>query len=462
MTEFKKTINPKGETTSFKSTCDMTFKLNEPKLFSLSKHQKTINQIKPINQSKQDENKNSMQNIAKETKKKKNAPKMRQKLLEYYDNPFAYIDYLLEQYFRKKLSFHSDEEVKAKIKEDFENFFKGINLKLNQFKNKQKAKLKELDDQIELRLKTKRNKYILKDTDELSTEPLYNKEDIEDIFLEQAISKYTTIVSSIPPSKQAILNDIQSKYYAPNISRQVLCCLEENKTKLNPPQRSFIQSDTITVNSNNRDGLLQMKHLLDKDRAKEQNEERYEENIAHEVKKTLEVQKKMFDDIIAKTNGDLEKYDAVARQYTDLLQYMKTNLEKNKMFDNLTMSQLALFKYDIDTIKKRLLSSDNECDSIDFIGKKKVMIQYEVNECNEMIADCFRRHGNQKPIGINEIIDDNVDMLYCKMMNERKDKDDIENRIYYNDNPYHYHYNYIGASIPIAKNLTKTYDQAIK
>lgn len=448
MTELKKSIHPKEGTTSFKSTCDMTFKLNEPKLLALAKKKNITNQIKQMKKTD-----NSTIQLP-ENEKKKKEPEMRQKLLEFYDNPFAYIDYLLEMYFQKKLSFHSDEEVKAKIKEDFEKIFKGINFKLNQFKNKQKLKLKELNDQIELRLRKKRNLIILKETDELSTEPLYNNENIEDIFIEQPQYKYTTIVSSIPSSKLTVLNDNQSKYYAPNINEQILSCLEkENTAELNPPHQRFIQSDDIRVNYMNRDELLEMKHLLDKDRALEQNEEKYQENITNHVKKTVEIQKKLLDDIITKSNIDFEKYDSVSQQYDELLQYMKTNLEKNQMFDKLSMSKLALFKYDINTIKKRLLQSDNEYDSIE---KKKSMLQFEMNECNEIINDCLKKH--RKSIKQSTIIDDNNDIntLYHKL--KSKEKEDIENRIYYNDNPYHYNYNYIGSSIPISKTVAKPYN----
>ena len=95
-----------------------------------------------------------------------------------------------------------------------------------------------------------------------------------------------------------------------------------------------------------------------------------------------------------------------------------------------------LLKYGKDIDKYKLkYKKENE------LRNKNFLIKEKNNAPEQKVED--KEHEK-----INNINDDILDKLHDEIKNNEK-------RIYYNDNPYHYKYNYFGPSIKINKKISK-------
>ena len=109
----------------------------------MEERQKIQNRIKILD----DKEKNSGNNANLE---------LRQAQLSYCKDPFRYMDFLLEQYFKNNI-IKDDDKIKEKIKEDYEKFEKGLIEDFTIFKNRKKVFLEKLQDKYYVINKKKNN-----------------------------------------------------------------------------------------------------------------------------------------------------------------------------------------------------------------------------------------------------------------------------------------------------------------
>jgi hypothetical protein len=297
--EKKGTIN----TISMVSTADKTIKIYQPQFIQL------ISKKEKIQKRKNDSLKNKIKTLEKKEKikekikqqiKEENKPKpfekynyLDEKILKYHKNPHEYIDYLLEKCFQDNyIKSPSDEEIKKKVEKDYDNFLLQLINKFQKFYHNQKYKLKQLENKIKVDDAYQKNKKILTDHDELISEPIYNGENIKDIFLEVPKNKFNSILNSKNNMANNMINDNKSNFYVPRIANNVISCL--NDVKVNIPNNKFISIEN--VNLQHKDYWNNRK-FFDLERDKMKNQEKCENGILNHYKKTFEMQNKIFDDI---------------------------------------------------------------------------------------------------------------------------------------------------------------------
>ena len=297
--EKKGTLN----TVSMISTADKTIKIYQPQFIQLISKKEKIQKRKNDslnNKIKTLEKKEKIKEKIKKQIKEENKPKpfekynyLDEKILKYHKNPHEYIDYLLEKCFQDNyIKSPSDEEIKKTIEKDYDNFLLQLINKFQQFHNNQKYKLKQLEDKIKGHGDNKKNKKILTEHDELISEPIYNGENIKDIFLVEPKNKFNSILNSKNNIANNMINDNTSNFYVPRIANNVISCL--NDVKVNIPNNKFISIEN--VNLQHKDYWNNRK-FFDLERDKMKNQEKCENGILNHYKKTFEMQNKIFDDI---------------------------------------------------------------------------------------------------------------------------------------------------------------------
>lgn len=130
-------------------------------------------------------------------------------------------------------------------------------------------------------------------------------------------------------------------------------------------------------------------------------------------------------------------------------------MEENKMFDNLTITNLRLLGFSMDEIRKLLLSKDNNYFAGCLDEEEKIKQRIKDNEvfnmkCKEKLYELYSEFRPKE----RKITDNDIEKLY----DDKYKSKEIGKRIYYNDNPYHYGYRYTGSSINIKKKLNKVYN----
>jgi hypothetical protein len=180
------------------------------------------------------------------------------------------------------------------------------------------------------------------------------------------------------------------------------------------------------------------------------------------------MQNKIFNEVY-ENNKNLSKID-FNEDWFNFLDFIKKNMIKNKMFENLTISDLKILKLPLDQLKNKLNNNDknnkipifqNENEINNIKNNKLNEIDEEEKKINDDIENILLKYGKdieqlKSKQNKNNFVNNNNninDNIIEKMWNETKN---IENRTFYNDNPYHYGYNYEGSSIDIKKFITKT------
>lgn len=456
-----------NSTYSLGSTYEKTIKIKQPKLVSIPgflppsqfKFIETQN-LTNIEESKKIEEQNRILkeklSIAnKEKAKKETEPKkksqMEKNLLKYYENPHVYMDFLLEKVFQDRyIHSKSDAEMKEKIRLDFEKMFENLAKKFGDFAKKQKFYLKNLEDEIDKRLKIKRNKQLLDPNAEFQTEPLYECENIVDIFQDEGRDRFNVIINSKQNLPHDITNEPDSKFHSDIIAEKALSCLKLNKIEC--PQKEFLVVNEKKLAHNE---IYDYRKQFDLERSKTKNEEDYISNIVNNYEKTAAQQKKIFDDLYNRNVKIEDKMKQINDRNFEFLLYLKSKMEENKMFDNLTITNLRLLGFSMDEIRKLVLSKDNNYFAGCLDEEEKIKQRIKDNEdfnmkCKEKLYELYSEFRPKE----RKITDNDIEKLY----DDKYKSKEIGKRIYYNDNPYHYGYRYTGSSINIKKKLNKVYN----
>ena len=453
---------------SLASTYDKTIKITQPKLISFpnylppsnakfieTKNMSNNEEAERIN--KEGENlKEKVNTINKENAKKEKEPKkkseMERNILKYYENPFLYMDYLLEKVFQNRyINSLSDDEIKEIIKKDYENLLSKLAKKFGDFAKRQKIYLKSCEAEINKRLLIKRNKYKLKENAEFQSEPLYKGENIIDILGEGGRDKFNVMVNSKKNLAHDITDEPESRFHTEKLSKEALSCLKLNQIEV--PKKEFLVVKDIHLDNNE---LFQHRKELDLERNKKKNEEEFIKLMVENYEKNSKNKNMIFDDLY---NRNIQYYDKMKNENEkdfEFLLYIKKSMEEHKMFDDLTITNLRLLGFSMEEIRKLLLSKDKHF----FLGAldsdEKINQRIKDNEeyntiCNKELQDLYAEF-RPKEIKPRPVTDKELDEL-----NKKYKLDQIGNRIYYNDNPYHYGYKYTGSSINIKKQLEKVY-----
>ena len=137
---------------------------------------------------------------------------LEEKLVNFYNQPAAYLNYLLEYVFKNHKDYYTTPEyseyLDIKNKENAEKFYKKLK-KLNQEKEK---KLKEQFREIITNIRSADvnkipNQTFLPENAELQSEIVKDSERIENIIAEQSWDKYNVIISSKGDYINNVLND---------------------------------------------------------------------------------------------------------------------------------------------------------------------------------------------------------------------------------------------------------------
>ncbi len=488
-------------TYSMGSTQEKTIKIHQPQFINLLSKKNTIKE-KKINRfnennkilEKRDKLKLKVnEEIIKENKENsfENYNELDKKILNYHKNPHEYIDYLLEKCFQQNyINSPSDEEIQKIIEKNYDNLMRELIEKFRKFHDKQKKKLKDLEDKYKEKDIRIKNKKQLTENDDLTSEPIYQGEDIKDIFLQEPNNKYNSIVNSNNNIKNNIINDNKSKFYIPRIANNVISCL--NDVNINIPNKNFISIENKQLEHkdywNNR-------NYFDLEKDKIKNKEKLDSLLENNYKKTLDFQNKIFDEMFYQKFKHLDKAQILNEEGFNVLEYLKNNLTEDNMFDDLFMKRLNIFQLPMEEIRRILtdlnfysipIKSENKEINDILKEKKEKEIENHYNQIENDIDNILLKYGKdidkyklqykkEKELRnknflikdknndnnfaeqkveykehekINNINDDILDKLHDEIKNNEK-------RIYYNDNPYHYKYNYFGPSIKINKKISK-------
>ena len=303
------------------STIDKTMVIKQPKLLKINNNYNNNTNNEIINNQLKNEREKLKQNIINENIKYSNIKKpfenysnFDKKLLNYHKYSFNYIDYLLEKFFQSKyISQPSDNLIKQSNQKNFDDLMKNLEKNFEKFTNKQKLFLSKNKN-----IKNK-NKTIKNENENIESEPLFKDENLYEIFTKPSLEKFGSIINSSPDVQNEILNEPDSNFYREKIGYDLIKCLD-NKN-LNVPNKNFIESENKKFD---RDFICENKKYFNIERNKIKCENEYENNICNNMKKTVEMQNKIFNEIY-ENNKNLSKIDFNEDwfNFLDFIKYQK-------------------------------------------------------------------------------------------------------------------------------------------
>jgi hypothetical protein len=314
----------------------------------IEERQKIQNRIKKLdNEEKKDFNSSNNSTL-----------ELRQAQISYCKDPFKYMDFLLEQHFKNNL-IKDDEKIKEKIKEDYEKFEKGLIEDFTIFKNRQKVYLEKLQDKNYIINRKKNNLNFLDEKAELVSEPLYQGEDIKNIFNQFPQYKYNLVINSAGDTKNELINDINSNLYKNKLCHGVIQSMSGGGCHPNykSPEHKFLEVNNIKLN---REKYIEGKRNFNIKRYKEKIEKDCEEKIYENELKTLNLENKLFDEKYNNYINKINECEKKNNEYFKILSDIKDQMTKDKIFNDLTHKQLNIFK-----------KSEEEIKDIIIIGMKK-------------------------------------------------------------------------------------------
>ena len=379
--------------------------------------------------------------------------------MNFIKDNFQYMNALIEQHFKNNL-INNDEEIKKFVKKDFDKFQNQIIEDFSIFKNKQKVFLERLQNKFVFVNKKKNNLQALDENGELKSEPLYNGENIKNIFIEMPQNKFNLIINSAGDTKQELINNNESKFYKNKICQNVIQCMGGAKDEFNfknfsPPLNQFIEVNNAKISI---DYYHDAKKEFNNKRKNEIEKKKKEEKIINDETKKINFNEKLFETKYKNYIEEIKELNDINEKNMQIIGDIKNKMTKDKLFDDLTQQQLNIFK-----------KSENEI--IDILSNKNNKFPY-YNINNEEEKEEYIKKLNlakEKYEGDYQNINKEIENIKKKYRNnsgnknknktQNKDRNkssyDITKRKYYNDNPIHYNYNYDRASIPIKKILKK-------
>ena len=374
--------------------------------------------------------------------------------MNYMKDPFKHMNLLLEQHFKNNI-INDDEELKKFVKKDFDKFQNQIMEDFTLFKNKQKVYLEKLQDKFFLLNRKKNNLKTLDENAELKSEPLYNGENIKNIFIEMPQNRYNLIINSASDTKTELINNNESKFYKNNICQNLIQCMGntriENKNNFSPPINQFIEVNNAKISI---DYFHNAKKEFNDKRENEKEIKEKEEKILNDETKNIDFHSKLFDTKYNNYQEEINELKNINEQNMQIIGDIKNKMTKDKLFDDLTYKQLNILKKSENEIKEILSDKNSQFNNFE-INSKEGQDKYlkRLNEMKDRYEDDYQQ--------INKEIENlkkkykNKSNKLSKNKNRTKSSHDITKRKYYNDNPNHYNYNYDRASIPIKKILKK-------
>ena len=379
--------------------------------------------------------------------------------MNFIKDNFQYMNALIEQHFKNNL-INNDEEIKKFVKKDFVKFQNQIIEDFSIFKNKQKVFLERLQNKFVFVNKKKNNLQALDENGELKSEPLYNGENIKNIFIEMPQNKFNLIINSAGDTKQELINNNESKFYKNKICQNVIQCMggakDEFKFKnISPPLNQFIEVNNAKISI---DYYHDAKKEFNNKRKNEIEKKKKEEKIINDETKKINFNEKLFETKYKNYIEEIKELNDINEKNMQIIGDIKNKMTKNKLFDDLTQQQLNIFKKSeneiIDILSNKnnkfpYYNINNEEEKEEYIkklnlAKEKYEEDYQnINKEIENIKKKYRNNSGNK----------NKNKTHNKDRN--KSSSNITKRKYYNDNPIHYNYNYDRASIPIKKILKK-------
>ena len=379
--------------------------------------------------------------------------------MNFIKDNFQYMNALIEQHFKNNL-IKNDEEIKKFVKKDFDKFQNQIIEDFSIFKNKQKVFLERLQNKFVFVNKKKNNLQALDENGELKSEPLYNGENIKNIFIEMPQNKFNLIINSAGDTKQELINNNESKFYKNKICQNVIQCMggaqdEFNFKNFSPPLNQFIEVNNTKISI---DYYHDAKKEFNNKRKNEIEKKKKEEKIINDETKKINFNEKLFETKYKNYIEEIKDLNDINEKNMQIIGDIKNKMTKDKLFDDLTQQQLNIFKKSeneiIDILSNKnnkfpYYNINNEEEKEEYIkklnlAKEKYEEDYQnINKEIENIKKKYRNNSGNK----------NKNKTHNKDRN--KSSSNITKRKYYNDNPIHYNYNYDRASIPIKKLLKK-------
>ena len=392
--------------------------------------------------------------------KKKN-PELRQAQLAYCKDPFKYMNYLLEQNFKNVyINNKDDEKIKKLVQEDYDNFQKDLTEDFRIFKNRQKVFLEKLQDKYYIANRKKKGSKILDENAELISQPLYQGEDAKMIFSELPQKKFNLVINSSGDTKNELINNINSKFYKNKLCQGIIQCMGGEgestlpKAKLVPPSQKFLETNDIKID---RESYIKNKQYFKEQRNKEKEDNEYEGKMIDYEENKIDYNNKFFDLKYKEYQKRINELNNLNGDNIQIISDIKEKMTKDKLFDNLTQTKLNIFKKSPEDIHNILMQKDNKLNPLGFN-----LDDSENNEEQKRLKEEYFKKLYEDNIKFNNDIDEiNKEIEKLKIKKginkskkiKRNKSSNINQRKYYNDNPYHYKYGYKGASIPIKKVL---------
>ena len=375
--------------------------------------------------------------------------------MNFIKDNFQYMNALIEQHFKNNL-INNDEEIKKFVKKDFDKFQNQIIEDFSIFKNKQKVFLERLQNKFVFVNKKKNNLQALDENGELKSEPLYNGENIKNIFIEMPQNKFNLIINSAGDTKQELINNNESKFYKNKICQNVIQCMGGAKDEFNfknfsPPLNQFIEVNNAKISI---DYYHDAKKEFNNKSKNEIEKKKKEEKIINDETKKINFNEKLFETKYKNYIEEIKELNDINEKNMQIIGDIKNKMTKDKLFDDLTQQQLNIFKKSeneiIDILSNKnnkfpYYNINNEEEKEEYIkklnlAKEKYEEDYQnINKEIENIKKKYRNNSGNK----------NKNKTHNKDRN--KSSYNITKRKYYNDNPIHYNYNYDRSSIPIKK-----------
>ena len=380
--------------------------------------------------------------------------------MNFIKDNFQYMNALIEQHFKNNL-INNDEEIKKFVKKDFDKFQNQIIEDFSIFKNKQKVFLERLQNKFVFVNKKKNNLQALDENGELKSEPLYNGENIKNIFIEMPQNKFNLIINSAGDTKQElVINNNESKFYKNKICQNVIQCIGGAKDEFNfknfsPPLNQFIEVNNAKISI---DYYHDAKKEFNNKRKNEIEKKKKEEKIINDETKKINFNEKLFETKYKNYIEEIKDLNDINEKNMQIIGDIKNKMTKDKLFDDLTQQQLNIFKKSeneiIDILSNKnnkfpYYNINNEEEKEEYIKKlnlAKEKYEEDYQNINKEIENIKKKYRNNSG---------NKNKNKTQNKNRNKSSYNITKRKYYNDNPIHYNYNYDRASIPIKKILKK-------
>ena len=369
------------------------------------------------------------------------------------------IDSVLENIFKDFIKkYKNDKIIKENIQKDFEIFQKQLIEDFRIFKNKQRVYLEKLQDKHFIINRKKDNINYLNENAEIISEPLYKGENAKNIFSQLPQNKYNLVINSAGDTKNELINNKDSKFYKNKLCENIIQCMNGQKGPIfNAPNKKFLEVKDCKMEGERFNDKLDFNLKRYKDKLAKESEQ----NIIDNQKKTVDIQNKIFEQKYNEYLSEINKYLTKEENNLKILDDIKEQMNKDNLYERLIQTKLNISKKSkekaIDNITNKTnqdygtlrLNMDN--DNSNYLKEKYLK---EIDEANLKYDDAIKK------------IDKNLKNVRDKYKNKMKEFNNkkrnksinyINNRKYYNDNPYHYKYNYDGASIPIKK-ILKRYD----